>query len=177
MASSTVRIVVAGQDYKPVSVCLISVPIVGLFTRSRKSHAVDGLVDFRFEREGYAFVYGEYDVAVVVGAVYRHIPFDKSVEGGLSGVIEGVSVRFAAYYRIFAVDGVEEFFRRGRFAAVVSDFQHVAVKFSAYAVNKQRLVDFVAVTCQYDAETVVFQYADGRNRIFLLAMSQQTVDK
>lgn len=131
----------------------------------RPAVEIDGSVDFLFDGERQRFADREHYVAVVVRAVYRHIPFDETVERGLARMMEFVARGVAADDGIFAVYRVEELFRGRGFAAVVTHFQHVAVELSAYAVDESRLVYLVAVARQHYPETVVFQHADGGYRV------------
>ena len=73
---------------------------------------------------------------------------------------------------VFAIDCVKEFFRRRGLAAVMSDFEDIAVEVAAHTLDKGRLVDFVAVAREHQAEAVVFEYADGRDGVFLFRAAE-----
>ena len=54
----------------------------------------------------------------------------------------------------------------------MSDFEDIAVEVAAHTLDKGRLVDFVAVAREHQAEAVVFEYADGRDGVSLFRVAE-----
>lgn len=110
-------------------------------------------------------VYRHHYIAVVVRAINRYVVRFKTVEGGLTRMIEFVAVGIATDYRILERIRVQKRIESRSCAAVMSDFQYVAIDF-ARALDDKRLVEFVAVAREHNTSAVVFQNSNGRYGVF-----------
>ena len=75
-------------------------------------------------------VYRHHYIAVVVRAINRYVVRFKTVEGGLTRMIEFVAVGIATDYRILERIRVQKRIESRSCAAVMPDFQYVAIDFA-----------------------------------------------